>query len=71
MVVFKMCVSIYLGPKAKEQLLQLIATLLVLQVIRFKLGGLVFKSLVKLHDSFKTWYVLECELKFQIISLKA
>ncbi|XP_066476989.1 protein mono-ADP-ribosyltransferase PARP4 [Tiliqua scincoides] len=44
-----------LGPKGKEQLLQLIATLLVLQVIRFRLGGLAFKSLVKLNDSFRTW----------------
>ncbi|XP_054829757.1 protein mono-ADP-ribosyltransferase PARP4 [Eublepharis macularius] len=40
-----------LGPKGKEKLLQLIATLLVLQVIRFKqLEGLTFKSLMKLND---------------------
>ncbi|XP_060091291.1 protein mono-ADP-ribosyltransferase PARP4 [Heteronotia binoei] len=41
-----------LGPKGKEKLLQLIATLLVLQVIRFKqLEGITFKSLMKLNDS--------------------
>nr|XP_056714863.1 protein mono-ADP-ribosyltransferase PARP4 [Euleptes europaea] len=41
-----------LGPKGKEKLLQLIATLLVLQVVRFKrLEGVTFKSLTKLNDS--------------------
>ncbi|KAL8191011.1 UNVERIFIED_CONTAM: hypothetical protein K2H54_066665 [Gekko kuhli] len=41
-----------LGPKGKEKLLQLIATLLVLQAVRFKqLEGITFKSLLKLNDS--------------------
>ncbi|XP_058041921.1 protein mono-ADP-ribosyltransferase PARP4 isoform X1 [Ahaetulla prasina] len=45
-----------LGPKGKEKLLQLIATLLVLQAIYFKqLGGLIFKSLMKLKESPPSW----------------
>ncbi|CAI5773211.1 protein mono-ADP-ribosyltransferase PARP4 [Podarcis lilfordi] len=45
-----------LGPKGKEKLLRLIATLLVLQVIRFKqLEGLVFRSLTTLNDSPPSW----------------
>uniref|UniRef100_A0A803T901 PARP4 MVP-ID C-terminal domain-containing protein n=1 Tax=Anolis carolinensis TaxID=28377 RepID=A0A803T901_ANOCA len=45
-----------LGPKGKEKLLRLIATLLVLQVVRFKqLQGLTFKSLTKLSDSPPSW----------------
>uniref|UniRef100_A0A8D0L6H5 PARP4 MVP-ID C-terminal domain-containing protein n=1 Tax=Sphenodon punctatus TaxID=8508 RepID=A0A8D0L6H5_SPHPU len=41
-----------LGPKGKEKLLQLIATLLVLQLMQFtQLEGLTFKSLMKLNDS--------------------
>ncbi|KAM6416635.1 protein mono-ADP-ribosyltransferase PARP4 [Pluvialis apricaria] len=42
-----------LGPNAKEKLLQLIATLLVLQFIRCtkELKGMVFKTLMKLDDS--------------------
>ncbi|XP_032075718.1 protein mono-ADP-ribosyltransferase PARP4 isoform X2 [Thamnophis elegans] len=45
-----------LGPKGKEKLLQLIATLLVLQAIYFKqLEGLTFKSLMKLKDSPPSW----------------
>ncbi|XP_015746557.1 poly [ADP-ribose] polymerase 4-like isoform X2 [Python bivittatus] len=45
-----------LGPKGKEKLLQLIATLLVLQAIYFKqLEGLIFKSLMKLKDSPPSW----------------
>uniref|UniRef100_A0A2H6MVH8 PARP4 MVP-ID C-terminal domain-containing protein n=2 Tax=Micrurus carvalhoi TaxID=3147026 RepID=A0A2H6MVH8_9SAUR len=45
-----------LGPKGKEKLLQLIATLLVLQAIYFKqLEGLLFKSLMKLKDSPPSW----------------
>ncbi|XP_070605865.1 protein mono-ADP-ribosyltransferase PARP4 isoform X1 [Erythrolamprus reginae] len=45
-----------LGAKGKEKLLQLIATLLVLQVIYFKqLEGLIFKSLMKLKDSPPSW----------------
>ncbi|KAM6317090.1 LOW QUALITY PROTEIN: protein mono-ADP-ribosyltransferase PARP4 [Aegotheles albertisi] len=42
-----------LGPNPKEKLLQLIATLLVLQFIRCteKLKGIVFKTLMKLDDS--------------------
>ncbi|XP_042313190.1 protein mono-ADP-ribosyltransferase PARP4-like [Sceloporus undulatus] len=45
-----------LGPKGKEKLLQLIATLLVLQAVRFKqLEGLIFKSLTKLNDSPLSW----------------
>ncbi|XP_034971015.1 protein mono-ADP-ribosyltransferase PARP4 isoform X2 [Zootoca vivipara] len=45
-----------LGPKGKEKLLRLIATLLVLQVIRFKrLEGLVFRSLTTLNDSPSSW----------------
>ncbi|XP_072849781.2 protein mono-ADP-ribosyltransferase PARP4 isoform X1 [Pogona vitticeps] len=45
-----------LGPKGKEKLLRLIATLLVLQVVRFKkLEGLVFKYLTKLNDSPLSW----------------
>ncbi|XP_061484594.1 protein mono-ADP-ribosyltransferase PARP4 isoform X2 [Rhineura floridana] len=45
-----------LGPKGKEKLLRLMATLLVLQVIHFnQLEGLVFKSLTKLSDSPRSW----------------
>uniref|UniRef100_A0A670Y5K6 PARP4 MVP-ID C-terminal domain-containing protein n=1 Tax=Pseudonaja textilis TaxID=8673 RepID=A0A670Y5K6_PSETE len=45
-----------LGTKGKEKLLQLIATLLVLQAIYFKqLEGLIFKSLMKLGDSPPSW----------------
>ncbi|KAL7983330.1 hypothetical protein Chor_000206 [Crotalus horridus] len=45
-----------LGPKGKERLLQLIATLLVLQAIYFKqLEGLIFKSLMRLKDSPPSW----------------
>ncbi|KAH0625127.1 hypothetical protein JD844_033266 [Phrynosoma platyrhinos] len=45
-----------LGPKGKEKLLQLIATLLVLQAARFtQLEGLIFKSLTKLNDSSSSW----------------
>ncbi|XP_063161870.1 protein mono-ADP-ribosyltransferase PARP4 [Candoia aspera] len=45
-----------LGPKGKEKLLQLIATLLVLQAVYFKqLEGLIFKSLMKLKDSPRSW----------------
>ncbi|XP_054079556.1 protein mono-ADP-ribosyltransferase PARP4 isoform X3 [Rissa tridactyla] len=42
-----------LGPNGKEKLLQLIATLLVLQFIRCRkeLKGIVFKTLMKLDDS--------------------
>ncbi|XP_015284983.1 PREDICTED: poly [ADP-ribose] polymerase 4 [Gekko japonicus] len=41
-----------LGLKGKEKLLQLIATLLVLQVVRLRqLEGITFKSLMKLNDS--------------------
>ncbi|XP_067322662.1 protein mono-ADP-ribosyltransferase PARP4-like [Anolis sagrei] len=45
-----------LGPKGKEKLLRLIATLLVLQAVRFKqLQDLTFKSLTKLGDSPPSW----------------
>ncbi|XP_015672315.1 protein mono-ADP-ribosyltransferase PARP4 [Protobothrops mucrosquamatus] len=45
-----------LGPKGKERLLQLIATLLVLQAIHFKqLEGLIFKSLMRLKESPPSW----------------
>ncbi|KAJ7320166.1 hypothetical protein JRQ81_019677 [Phrynocephalus forsythii] len=45
-----------LGPKGKEKLLRLIATFLVLQVVRFKrLEGLIFKCLTKLNDSPLSW----------------
>ncbi|XP_053163691.1 protein mono-ADP-ribosyltransferase PARP4 isoform X4 [Hemicordylus capensis] len=45
-----------LGPKGKEKLSQLIATLLVLEIIRYwKLEGLIFKSLMQLGDSPESW----------------
>ncbi|XP_077197749.1 protein mono-ADP-ribosyltransferase PARP4 isoform X2 [Paroedura picta] len=45
-----------LGAKGKEKLLQLIATLLVLQIVRIKeLKGITFKSLMKLNDSPPSW----------------
>uniref|UniRef100_A0A8C6X4J2 PARP4 MVP-ID C-terminal domain-containing protein n=1 Tax=Naja naja TaxID=35670 RepID=A0A8C6X4J2_NAJNA len=45
-----------LGLKGKEKLLQLIATLLVLQAVYFKqLEGLIFKSIMELKDSPPSW----------------
>ncbi|XP_062983799.1 protein mono-ADP-ribosyltransferase PARP4 [Elgaria multicarinata webbii] len=45
-----------LGLKGKEKLLQLIATLMVLQLVWFsKLEGIVFKSLMKLNESPPSW----------------
>ncbi|PKU38636.1 poly [Limosa lapponica baueri] len=53
-----------LGPIGKEKLLQLIATLLVLQFIRCRkeFKGIVFKTLMKLDDSSNSSVHWACEL---------
>uniref|UniRef100_A0A8D2LYZ7 PARP4 MVP-ID C-terminal domain-containing protein n=2 Tax=Varanus komodoensis TaxID=61221 RepID=A0A8D2LYZ7_VARKO len=56
-----------LGLKRKEKLLQLIATLLVLQLVWFtKLEGIIFKSLMKLNESPPSWYVLGAKLTLDV-----